>query len=162
MSRCTLSLVLVCLATQTVKADDWPQWRGPDRTGVSKETGLLKSWLEKGPKLLWETKGAGGGFASVAISKGKIFTLGDAPSTADDKNEYVTCFSDSDGKQLWKTKVGPSSAEGGYAGSRSTPTVDGDLLYVITPLGVLCCLETATGKEKWTKNLKKDFPGGKK
>jgi outer membrane protein assembly factor BamB len=160
MKHTTLPVFLLCLLPLAGRADDWPQWRGPDRTGLSKETGLLKSWPKSGPKLLWEAEGAGAGYASVVISKGKIFTLGDSPSTADDKNEYVLCFDDNGGKQLWKTKVGPVW-DRNYPGGRSTPTIDGDLLYVVTPHGVVFCLETATGKEVWRKDLTKDFGGGK-
>src|SRR4051812_11346243 len=71
----------------------WPCFRGPDRSGVSKETGLLQSWPEDGPKLLWRTKGAGRGYASLAIADGRIVTLGDGPSTAgDDADEYLVAF----------------------------------------------------------------------
>src|SRR5271157_2597046 len=72
----------------------WPQFRGPNRDGVSTETGLLKAWPKEGPKLLWEGKGAGRGYASLAIANGKIYTLGDGLSTADDKDEYLTCFNE--------------------------------------------------------------------
>lgn len=165
MKSLTLPALLLWLVPASLCADDWFQWRGADRSGVSKETGLLKSWPKDGPKLLWEAKGAGAGYASVVISKGKVFTLGDAPSTADDKNEYVLCFDDTSGKQLWKTKVGRADSHG-YSGGRSTPTVDGGFLYVVTP-GVervnasLFCLETASGNIAWEKNLTKEFGGEK-
>ncbi len=141
----------------------WPQFRGPNRDGISTETGLLKSWPKGGPKLLWQAKGAGRGYASLAIADGKIFTLGDGPSTATDSDEYVLCFNEADSSQLWKTKTGPAWNRGtpNWQSSRSTPTVDGPLLYVLTPHGDLVCLETATGKERWRKNMQKDF-GGKK
>jgi outer membrane protein assembly factor BamB len=144
-------------------AGAWPQFRGPNRDDISSETGLLKEWPKDGPKLLWEVKGAGRGYASPAIVDGKIFTLGDGPSTADDKDEYVTCFNEADGKQLWKTKTGQAwnSGQPNWQSSRSTPTVDGELLYVLTPHGNLICLETATGKERWRKSMQNDF-GGKK
>jgi outer membrane protein assembly factor BamB len=144
-------------------AGAWPQFRGPNRDDVSTETGLLKLWPKEGPPLLWEAKGAGRGYASVAVADGKIFTLGDAPSTAEDKDEYAVCFNEADGKQLWKTKTGKAWDKGteSWQSSRSTPTVDGDLVYVLTAFGDLFCLETATGKERWHKNFEKDF-GGKK
>jgi outer membrane protein assembly factor BamB len=160
MKSLTLPVLFVCLLPLSIRADDWSQWRGPDRSDVSRETGLLKKWPEGGPKLVWETKGAGSGYASVVISKGKVFTLGDAPSTAEDKNEYVLCFDDNTGKQLWKTQVGRPDSHG-YSGARSTPTIDGERLYVITPYGVLLCLETANGKIEWQKDLTKEFGGGK-
>ena len=70
----------------------WPSFRGPDRTGVSTDKGLLQSWPAGGPKLVWEAVGAGNGYASVAIADGKVYTLGDGLSTVTDKDEYVTCF----------------------------------------------------------------------
>ena len=70
--------------------------------------GLLTEWPEGGPKLVWKTAGAGRGYSSLAIVDGRIYTLGDAPSTADDKDEYLVCFNQADGKQLWKTKTGPA------------------------------------------------------
>ncbi len=157
-----LAALVLAVALPAV-ADDWPQWRGPDRTGVSKETGLLGQWPKDGPALAWHAKGAGRGYASVAVVGGKVFTLGDAPSTADDKDEYVTCFDDARGKQLWAARVGPAWNRGqpSWQSSRSTPTVDGARLYVLTPHGDLVCLETDTGKENWRKNLQKDFGGQK-
>src|SRR3982751_5626873 len=109
--RRSLSLVLLssCLASLAVAASpdkSWPWFRGFDRSAVSKETGLLQEWPAEGPPLVWEAKGAGRGYASVAIADGKMYTLGDAPSTAEDKDEYLTCFDVKDGKQLWKAKTG--------------------------------------------------------
>jgi outer membrane protein assembly factor BamB len=144
-------------------ASSWPSFRGADRTAVSAEKGLLQTWPEAGPKLLWESKGAGRGYASLAIAGGRIITLGDGPSTAEDKEEYLSAFSLSDGKPLWKVKTGSpwNSGAPDWQGSRSTPTIDGDLVYVITPFGTLLCCDAATGAEKWRKDLKKDFGGDK-
>jgi len=160
-------LVLLLMDVPVPGADsstgDWPQWRGPNRDGISPDTGLLTAWPKDGPKLLWEGKGAGRGYASLAITGGRIYTMGDNLSTADDKDEYASCFDTANGKQLWKAKLGPAwnSGSESWQSSRSTPTVDGDLVYYVTPPGVLYCLKTADGKEAWRKDLKKDF-GGKK
>ncbi len=80
--------------------DSWPSFRGPDRTGVSKDTGLLQRWQEGGPPLAWKADGAGRGYASLAIANGRIFTLGDAPSTAPDSDEYLVCLSEDGGKPI--------------------------------------------------------------
>lgn len=156
MLRRTLAVLAVFLLTLPLLASDWPQWRGPDRTDVSKETGLLMSWPEGGPKLNWEAKGAGRGYATVAISKGKLYTVGDEPSSAKDKDEYLSCFNDATGKLLWQTRLGPawSSGQPNWQSSRSTPTVDDDRVYVLTPHGVLHCLDSSTGKDRWKKDLK--------
>lgn len=98
-------LAVAGLSTSYLAAEDWPTFRGANRTSVSSETNLLDSWPENGPRLLWTADGAGRGYASPpAVSKGRIYTLGDGPSTAQDQDEYLTCFSAKDGKQLWKSK----------------------------------------------------------
>jgi outer membrane protein assembly factor BamB len=164
LSVLTIPLFLASAMAQVVTLQGpWPQFHGPARNNVSPDTGLLTKWPEAGPPLAWETPGAGRGYSSLAITDNRIYTLGDAPSTADDKDEYVTCFERADGKPVWKAKLGPAWTSGSpdWQSSRSTPTVDGDLLCVLTPHGKLVCLETASGKEVWQKDLNKDF-GGKK
>jgi outer membrane protein assembly factor BamB len=142
---------------------EWPQWRGPHRDDLSSDTGLLKKWPKEGPRLVWETKGAGRGYASVAIANGRIYTMGDGLSIADDKDEYVVCFDESSGAPVWKARLGPpwNSGQPNWHSSRSTPTVAGELLFALTPAGDLVCLDTAMGKEHWRKNLKTDFGGQK-
>ncbi len=141
----------------------WPTFRGADRSGVSHDTGLLKQWPEEGPPLVWETEGAGRGYSSLAIVGDKIFTLGDAPSTAGDEAEYLLAFDRQSGKPLWKAKIGPpwKSGSPNWQSSRSTPTVDDDSVYVVSPFGELVCCDVATGDERWRKQLKDDL-GGKK
>jgi outer membrane protein assembly factor BamB len=152
------------LSDGSAAAADWPTFRGPDRTGVAPDTDLLESWPSEGPPLVWETAGAGRGYASPAIAGERIYTLGDGISTAPgDKDEYLTCFDRSTGKQVWKTKTGPAWNEGqaNWQGSRSTPTVDGDTVYVVTPHGQLVACAAADGREKYRVDLKATF-GGKK
>ncbi len=81
-------------------AEDWPTFRGAARTAISNETNLLDSWSADGPELVWSTVGAGSGYASPAVAAGKVYTLGDAPSTADNGDEYLSCFDEKDGKQI--------------------------------------------------------------
>lgn len=142
---------------------NWPTFRGAERTAVAPDKGLLQKWPEGGPKLLWEAKGCGRGYASLAIVGDKIFTLGDGLSAADDKDEYLYCCSRADGKPLWKTKTGApwTSGQPNWQSSRSTPTVDGDRVYVITPHGLLFCCNAEKGDIVWKKDLKKDFDGKK-
>jgi len=166
MARGLLYAGVVALACLPVSAADdptgnWPQWRGPKRDGISTDTGLLTTWPAGGPKLLWEAKGAGKGFASLAIVGGKIYTMGDSLSTANDKDEYASCFDAATGKQLWTAKLGAADKPGGYDGSHATPNVDGDFVYYMTPRGVVVCLKAADGTEVWRKDLQKDFQGKK-
>lgn len=144
----------ILTAWTDANANDWPQWRGPKRDGLSSETGLLKQWPAGGPPLAWKTTGLGAGFSSVSIANGKVFTMGQGPDSS-----FVHALSEKDGKILWSAKVGKPSAPGGYPGPRATPTVDGDLVFGLGQQADLVCLETATGKEKWRKSLTTDFSG---
>ncbi len=134
---------------------NWPQWRGPLRDGVSTETGLLTSWPAGGPKRLFAATGLGRGFSSVAVTGGRIYTMGDRG-----RDQVVIALDEETGKQVWASRIGGNHEDpDGYGGPRGTPTVDGALLYAIGTDGVLVCLETATGKERWRKHLERDFGG---
>jgi hypothetical protein len=143
---------------QAAHAADWPQWRGPERTGISKETGLLQQWPEKGPPLLWTYRDAGVGFSSVAIVGDKLYTLG---TRGDD--EVVIALDATSGKELWTAKIGPIftfPANTWGDGPRGTPTIDGQHLYAIGGQGILVCLDLAQqGKELWRKDFIKDLGG---
>jgi len=154
---------LSCVLTTSAHAEDWPTFRGAHRSAVSSDTGLLESWPEGGPPLVWKGSGAGRGYAELAVANGRIFTLGDAPSTANDEDEYLTCFDQKTGQQLWKTRTGAPWTEGkpDWQSSRSTPSIDKDLVFVLTPQGDLICCRTADGTEVWRKNLKDAFGGVK-
>ena len=145
-----LALCAAAVAGRSARGDDWPTFRGANRTAVAPDTDLLESWPEGGPTLVWTAAGAGRGYASPTIVGEKIFTLGDGPSTApEDKDEYLTCFDRRSGQQLWKTKTGPAWNEGdtSWQGSRSTPTVDDGMVYVITPQGQLIACRVEDGVE---------------
>jgi len=150
------------LAWAETSLNGWPTFRGPQRTATAPDTNLLTEWPADGPKLLWESDGAGRGYSSLAIAGGRIYTLGDAPSTADDEDEYLLAFELATGKPLWKLKTGEAWTSGkpDWQGARSTPTVDGDRVYVLTPQGILVAA-TTEGKELWRKDLTKDFAGKK-
>ena len=154
---------LVGFTAASATAADWPTFRGTGRTAVAPDTNLLEAWPQSGPPLVWETAGAGRGYASPAIVGDRIFTLGDGLSTAEDKDEYLTCFDRKTGKQLWKTKTGQPWTDGQptWQSSRSTPTIDGDTVYVLSPFGLLVACDVATGREKFRVDLKQEF-GGKK
>jgi outer membrane protein assembly factor BamB len=152
MSR-PLALAAV-LAVAGLAGADWPQFRGPNRDDVSAEKGLLKAWPKEGPRLLWQGTGLGQGFSTVAVAGDRVFTMGDKGGSC-----YVFALDRATGKGLWETRVGPAASPGGFPGPRGTPTVDGSLVYALGQLGDLVCLESATGAEKWRKNLPKDYKG---
>lgn len=155
------------LVSTGVQAADWPQWRGPERTGISTETGLNTDWTAKPPKLLWTQPGMGSGYASVTVAGGKIYTVGYAGgmlvANAKGKKrlegavETLFCLDEKDGKQLWSLPIG-KAASVGYEGSRCSPSVDGGHVYAISAGGDLVCATTA-GKQVWSKSFTQDFGG---
>ena len=148
-------ILLRALTPRPAAADDWPQWRGPKRDGISAETGLLKSWGSNGPPILWMTRGLGVGYSSVSVVGNRIYTIGDGTDSS-----FVHALSASDkGKILWSSRLGKPGGGGGYAGPRATPTVDGDRVYALGQFGDLTCLQASDGKEIWHKNLKTDLAG---
>jgi outer membrane protein assembly factor BamB len=149
---------LMLLVAGRLIAADWPQWRGPQRNGVSQETGLLKEWPKEGPKLIWQVKQIGSGYSTPAVVGPRMYLLANQGL----ENEFVQARAVADGKQIWATrigKVGNPDQQPNYPAARSTPTVDGQSLYALGSDGDLTCLETATGKIRWQKNLRKDFGG---
>ena len=139
-------------------AADWPQWRGPQRDGVSRETGLLQDWPKDGPRLAWKVAGAGSGYSTPAVVGDRLYLLGNESLD----NEFVQALSVKDGQRAWRTslgKVGNPNQQPSFPAARSTPTVDGEFLYALGSDGDLACLETATGKIRWKKNLRTDFGG---
>jgi len=147
-----LSLANVALA-QSNNAN-WPQWRGPNRDGISKETGLLKEWPAEGPPLLWKATGAGRGFSSFSIANGRLFTMG-----LRGDREFVIAFDVATGKEAWATPHGGAFRNDRGDGPRGTPTVDGDRVYALGGNGDLSAIEARTGKIAWTKNILREFGG---
>lgn len=135
-------------APSNMMTSDWHQWRGPNRDGVSTETGLIDSWEKGAPKLDWSARDLGRGYSSVSISDGRIFTMGN-PGTG----EELIALSEEDGSKLWSAPVGPGKD------SNCTPTVDGDLVFALGRQGDLICADVKTGEVKWKKNFGRDFGG---
>ena len=152
------AILAVCFVALSlpVLANDWPQWRGPDRTDVSKETGLLKLWPDKGPRLLWTYREAGVGYSGPAIVGDRLFTMG-----AEEKVDTIYALDSRTGKRLWMTEIAPRVELDRGDGPRGTPTVDGDRGYAIGSQGELVCVEVASGKKQWSVNLVKDLGGAR-
>jgi outer membrane protein assembly factor BamB len=134
-------------------AADWPQFNGPDRTGVSKETGLLKEWPSGGPAVVWSANGIGGGYGSMAVAATRVFVQG-----MRNGNSIVTALNRADGRHLWSKTIGRAGDNDQGDGPRSTPTVDGDRMYILSENGDLMCLKT-DGTEVWQRNILRDFSG---
>lgn len=151
-------LLLACLLAGSAEpppgSGNWPQWRGPDRTNVSKETGLLAQWPVDGPPLTWKAVGLGAGIATVSVAGGHVYTTGYR-----DNGEFAYALDEKSGRLLWAVQVGPAVNEiptMRWLGQRA-PTVDDDRVYVVTVGGELICLRTVDGNELWRKNYLKEF-----
>jgi outer membrane protein assembly factor BamB len=133
---------------------DWPEWRGPDRSNVSGETGLLQEWPEAGPPLLWTVSGLGTGIASVSVAGGQVFTTG-----YHEESEFAYALDAGSGEARWATRIGPTVRESSLMRwlSQRAPTVDGDRVYVSSAGGDLFCLASGTGEVLWRKNYPADF-----
>jgi outer membrane protein assembly factor BamB len=154
-TRLLILLVGILLTlTLPLRADDWPQWRGPNRTDVSKETGLLKSWPKGGPPLLWTYNEAGIGYSGPAVVGDRLYLMG-----GDGTTTYAFALDVRNHDRIWSAELGKFFHNGNGDGPRATPTVDGDRLYVLTGSGDLACLETATGNKVWHLNMHKDLGG---
>lgn len=148
---------VLCLVV-VAGADDWSQWRGPRRNSVSNEKGLASEWPKEGPRLLWQVKGIGFGYSTPSVVRGRIYLL----SNDGADNEYVQALDARDGHRIWSTrlgKVGNPDQQPNYPGARSTPTVDGDVLYALGSDGDLACLALPDGAVRWRKALRADFGG---
>jgi outer membrane protein assembly factor BamB len=132
--------------------DDWPQWRGPRRDGVSAQTGLLTDWPANGPKLLWTFDGAGAGYSAPAVVGGVAFVPG-----ARDNAEYVVALDAARGHLLGEVVINHVFEHSYGSGPRSTPTYDAGKIYALSGSGDLVCVDTATGQVVWRKNIYRDL-----
>ncbi len=145
-----LLLGIISLATaRPVFATDWPQWRGPSRKGISPETQWTARWpAGGGPRRLWSRQ-VGQGFSSVAVSEGRLYTMGN-----DNNQDVVSCLQATTGKVLWQTRY--PAAAGDYGGPRATPTVHGGNVYTLSRDGLALCLNAATGKQVWRRDIARE------
>ncbi|MHC4426548.1 MAG: outer membrane protein assembly factor BamB family protein [Planctomycetota bacterium] len=149
--KCTLPLILA-IAAASVSAGDWPQFHGPNRDNKSTDKGLLKKWPEGGPLRIWEASGIGEGYSTVAIVGKRIYTTG-----AIDGDCVITAL-DMDGKEIW-TRTNGKAWKKNYPGTRSTPTFTDGLLYHLSGIGNLICLQADGGDVVWSTNILEKFGG---
>jgi outer membrane protein assembly factor BamB len=156
MNRLTIGAILVAAAVATGAAagSDWPQWRGPNRDGVSSETGLLKQWPAGGPPAAWTTTGLGKGYGSVAVVGDRLFVQG-----TEGNSSAVFSLRRQDGARVWSRALGRTLDQDKGGGPRGTPTVDGDVLFALSEAGDLACLRVADGGVVWARNVLADFGG---
>jgi outer membrane protein assembly factor BamB len=145
-------------ATVVVSAEDWPQWRGPDRTGVSAETGLLAAWPAGGPRLVWRVADLGDGFGTPSVAGARLYVQANRGVA----EEVLQARALADGRLLWQLrlgKVGNPDQQPNYPGARSTPTVDRDTVFALGSDGDLVAVDRERGVERWRRQLRADFGG---
>lgn len=156
----TITLATSTLGTNLLAGDaDWPQWRGPARDGKAADQSLLQTWPEGGPELKWTFSTAGRGYSSTAIVDGKLFSMG-----SDEQNCYAICIDAKSGKSIWQVPISRAGTGDDYntgwgGGPRSTPTVDGDQVFVMSDVGVVSALRRQDGRKLWSVDLVADYGG---
>ena len=150
-----LAWTVVALLLIPARADDWPQWRGPNRDDISQEKGLLQEWPENGPERLWLFSDAGIGYSGFSVVGDTLYTMG-----AREDREFLIAVRVDDGREKWSTEIAPMLENGYGNGPRSTPTIDGDHAYVLSGTGTVACAKTADGGIVWTAETSKF--GGKR
>lgn len=142
------------LAAAGALAADWPQWRGPNRDGISSETGLLEKWPDTGPPLAWKTGGLGAGYSSVAVARGRVYTQGQRGDT-----QHLIALDSETGKKLWEIANGRGYRERRGDGPRSVPTVDEDIVFALAADGSLLAADARSGKKIWSVNILEAYEG---
>jgi outer membrane protein assembly factor BamB len=161
-------LVIFVAVGVAVRGDDWPQWLGPQRDGVWRETGILEKFPSAGPPIRWRTKIAAG-YAGPAVADGRVYVTdrieaegAKKPASPFDRGniagtERVLCLNDTDGTLLWKHEYDCPYTVSYPLGPRTTPVVHEGKVYTLGAEGNLFCLQTDDGKVVWSRDLKKDF-----
>lgn len=159
LRRCAVALFglwyLAGAVLSTQAADhstaEWAQWRGPNRDGISSETGFIKNWPEAGPEVLWHIP-LGDGYSGISIAQGKAYTM-----FAEGNDEFVICLDASDGKEIWRFRSGGKFTEQRGDGPRSMPTVDGNSVFALGAEGKLYALDARSGTKIWSHNFVEEF-----
>ena len=147
--------LFAALSVNATQADDdrpWPQYGGPNRDNISPDTGLMPTWPEGGPRLLWTAPNLGEGYSSVSLADGKILTMGGIGD-----GEFIICLNESDGSELWRVRNGSNRADGMGGGPRGTPTIVDDQSYALGANGDMGCYELDSGDRVWGGNILQTF-----
>jgi outer membrane protein assembly factor BamB len=142
--------LLLCILSTSLATDNFSQWRGPERDGKYPDTKLLQQWPSEGPNLLWTATELGEGFSSPAVTSQGVYVTGMIDGTG-----YLFAF-DQNGKKRWRISYGPEWQDG-HDGTRTTPTVVGDKIYIMSGQGKAICVNVADGKIVWKVDLVKSF-----
>jgi outer membrane protein assembly factor BamB len=153
-SAFALAVALVCAGVPVLGGEEkagWPQFRGPERNGVSQETGLLDKWPTDGPKVLWRVK-LGNGYSGISVYKGRIYTM-----YGRGEDEIAAALDSTTGATIWNFRTDANWRDSQGNGPRSTPTVEGDVVYVLGARGKLYALNSGDGKPIWSRDLPDEY-----
>ena len=150
---CGLAMILVMCRTSSeeLPKDDWPQFRGPNRDGIATSTGLLESWPEEGPRLMWKVP-IGQGFSGITVAGNMLYT-----GFAGEDREYLGCYDEATGKELWRLDLGEKFVDEFGDGPRSSPVIDGETVFALSSNGDLHAVDRKTGKALWSVSFPKKF-----
>src|SRR5713226_3386763 len=157
------ALTLSLLPSAVLRAEDWPQWRGPNRDGVWGETGLLETFPAQGLKVRWRVP-VGWGFSSPVVAQGRVY-LADSEVAKPKANERVHCFDEITGKALWSHVYEAAYEDWAFdpkqeVGPVATPIVQNGKVYTVGRRGDLFCLDAKRGDVIWQSNMEKDYQAG--
>ncbi len=149
--RRSLAGIAFLAASTAAAAGDWPQFRGPQRDGVSSEQGLAREWPAEGPKALWRAQ-LGPGFSGISVVAGRAYTMFGVEA-----DEFAACFDAATGQEIWRVRTDSQYKDSFGDGPRSTPTVDGERVFVLGARGKLHALATASGERVWLRDFVAEF-----
>jgi outer membrane protein assembly factor BamB len=150
----SLAFAVLLLSAASAAAADWPQWLGPDRNGLTAETGLLKEWPEGGPKRVWLFENCGTGYAGPAIVDGRMYIM-----AGREGNDQLLALDANTGEEIWATTLGPTYENDWGDGPRATPTVEDGLIYTTSAKGIVACIKADDGGIVWQTDLQSDLGG---
>lgn len=149
----SIGAFLLFATNLTAVAGDWPQFLGPQRNGISPETGLLTEWPAGGPKEVWRVQG-GVGMSGLAISQGRLVTM-----VQREGNQWAVALDAGTGRTLWQTEVAREYRNQMGHGPRATPTIAGKRVFVFTGEGILAALNLDDGKVRWSRQALRELNG---
>jgi outer membrane protein assembly factor BamB len=144
-------ILIILFAVPLSHAGDWPQYLGPDRNGISSETGFEINWSEKPPQVLWR-QSLGEGYAGASVSQGKVYVL----DRIDGKRDIFRCFDLQTGDELWQYGY-DDPGNFSFNGSRTSPTIHGDKAFCVGAMGTVHCFDLISQKPVWSRDIRKDF-----
>ena len=153
-----ISAALLISTAAHLGAEDWPQWRGPNRDDVSLEKDLLQSWPDRGPTSVWTNENSGLGYAGFSIVGDRLYTMG-LEQSSDSPKSFVLCLNSGDGTEVWRTEIDDQFSNDWGDGPRSTPTYSDGKLFTLSASGKVVCLDADSGELVWKQSLVDDFGG---